>query len=67
MIKKKSKITNKEADEGKETEGETIGISKRDIDNLRQSSRMDTVVHLDGKQSKKAPNVSDVSKAMSQS
>ena len=67
MIKKKSKITNKEAEEGKETEGETIRIPKRDIDNLRQSSKMDTVGHLDGKQTTKAPNVSDVSKAMSQS
>ena len=61
-----AKITNKEAEEDKETEGEMIEIPKRYIVNRRQSSKMDTIGHTDGKQTTKPPNVSDFSKAMSQ-
>ena len=51
-----AEITNKEAEEAKETEGETIGIPKGNIVNQRQSSKMDTVSRVDGKQTTKAPN-----------
>ena len=41
-------------------------IPEGDIVNQRQSSKMDTVGHVDGKQTTKPPNVSDVRKATSQ-
>ena len=46
---------------------ETIGIPERKIFNLRKSSKVDTVGHVDGEQTTKPPNVSDVLKAMRQS
>ena len=44
-----------------------MGIPEGDIVNRSQSSKMDTISHVDGKQATKAPNVSDVRKATSQS
>ena len=67
MIKEKintnAKITNKEAEEAEEIEEETMGILEGDIVNQRQSSKMDTIGHVDGKQTTKAPDVSDFRKA----
>ena len=43
-----------------------MGIPEGDIVNRRKSSNMDTVGHVDGEQTIKAPNVSDGLKAMPQ-
>ena len=63
QVIQRNKITNKEA---KEMEGDTIWILKGDIFNRRQSFKMDTVGHMDGKKPTKVPNISDVLKSISQ-
>ena len=64
MINTKAEITNKEAKYSKETEGGTMVVPEGYIFNRRQSSKMDTVCHMDGGENTKSPNVSDVLKAM---
>ena len=65
-INTKAEITNKEAEEAEETEEEMMGIPEGGIFNQRQSSKIGTVDCVDGKQTTKAPNVSDVRKVILQ-